>query len=97
VAAATKATALAAAAVVADMAAAPAAKAPVAVAAVVVDAAALAATADQLGVKRFWSTQEKGLCGALFLCPQKQRHQGIGAHLAAPVAVHRHIEGGTNG
>lgn len=55
------------AAVVADMAAALAAKAPVAAAVVDVDAAALVATADRLGVKRFWSLQEKGLRGALFL------------------------------
>ena len=83
------------------MAAALAAKAPVVVAVVAVvaadvDAAALVATADRLGVKRCRS-QHKGLLGALFLRPQKQRHQRIGAHLAAPVAVHCRIKGGANG
>lgn len=81
-AAATKATALAAAAVVADMAAALAAKAPVAVAVAVVvadvDAAALVATADRLGVKRFWSLQEKGLCGALFYARKNKVTKGSG-------------------
>ena len=99
VAVATKATAVAAVVVVADMAAALAAKAPVAVAVVAadVDAAALVATVDRLGVKRCRSRQEKGLLGALFLRPQKQRQQRIGAHLAAPVAVNLWVKGGTNG
>ena len=105
VAVATKATAVAAVVVVADMAAALAAKAPVAVAVAVavaavvaadVDAAAPVATADRLGVKRCRS-QHKGLLGALFLRPQKQRQQRIGAHLAAPVAVNCRVKGGANG
>lgn len=66
---ATKATAVVVVVVVADMAAALAAKAPVAVVAVVaadVDAAALAATADQLVVKRFWSIQKMGSAEPFF-------------------------------
>jgi acid phosphatase class B len=80
VAVATKATAVAAVVVVvvADMAAALAAKAPVAVVAVDVDAVALAATVDRLGVKRFWSVQEKGLCRALFYARKNSVNKGSG-------------------
>lgn len=64
-------------AAVADMAAALAAKVPVAVV-VAVDAAALAATADRLVVKRFWSIQKKGSAEPFFYARKNSVTKGSG-------------------